>query len=140
MSSLANVRDLDCVKSFSPLVLGLSSREVTGAAAVLRRILYRWCLRRGSLFYATDIGVVRPLLELEGVTFDADDVEAYAASLRREASEEDFVLNAAVTCSLSGAGIAGVAGAILLVDGKTYPLEVDVSGAQAALLAIGGGV
>ena len=53
---LDQVRDLDCVASFRPLTFDLSTRIVTGPAAVLRRVLYRITSRRGSIKHATGKG------------------------------------------------------------------------------------
>lgn len=137
MSSLADVRDIDCVASLAPLMFDLSAREVTGVAAVLRRILYRWCSRRGAIRHAPGIGMETPLTDLEAAALSDQDLEGYRAALEREAMEEDFVSDAQVALTLVG-GRLFVSGRITLVDGRTYPLEVLASEANAALLAIGG--
>lgn len=136
MSALSDVRDLDCVVSYSPLVFDMTAREVTGPAAVLRRILYRWCSLRGAVRHALGLGLDTPLTDLEAATLSDEDLDAYRAALEREAMDEDFVLDAAVPLSLV-AGRLLVIGQITLVDGRTYPLEVLASGASAALVAIG---
>jgi hypothetical protein len=137
MSALAEVRDIDCVVSQAPLRFDLTAREVTGAAAVLRRILYRWCSRKGSVRHAPGLGLVTPLLDLDGATLSPPQLDGLRAALIREALDEDFVERADVTLSLL-AGALLVSAAIALVDGRTYPLEVLASAASAALLAIGG--
>jgi hypothetical protein len=136
MSSLAEVRDVDCIASSSPLVFDLSAKEVTGAAAVLRRILYRWCSRRGAIRHAAGIGLETPLTDLDAATLSDDDLAGLRTALEREAKDEDFVVDAAVTLALL-AGRLFVASKITLTDGQTYPLEVLASAASAALLAIG---
>lgn len=138
MSDLAAVRDLDCVKSFAPLVFDLSATEITGASAVLRRVLYRWCTPKGSLRYALDVGPVRALLDLDGATFSPSQLEGLRTSLYREAMEEDFVDSVSVALSLNDAGLLTVAAKVRLVDGRDYPLEVSASASGAALLALGG--
>jgi hypothetical protein len=138
MSNLADVRDLDSVKSFSPLVLGMSAREVSGAAAVLRRILYRWCSRKGSLRHAPSVGLDAPLTDLDAATWSTDERDGYGEALVREAKDEDFVDDATVTLRLDDAGTLTVRGSIRLIDGKTYALEVDAGAAGAALKTIGG--
>ena len=72
MSELADVRDLDCVASWSPLSFDMSEREVTGAAAVLRRILYRWASPAGTLRYAPRIGPARAVTDLAASTWSRD--------------------------------------------------------------------
>ena len=137
MSALALVRDLDCIASFAPLAFDLSAREVTGAAAVLRRVLTRWCTRKGALRHAPGVGIDTPLLDLDGCTFDAVELDGLRAALEREAEDEDFVAAARVPLSIRIDGALVVPGAITLVDGRTYPLEVLASSAQLALLALG---
>lgn len=138
MSNLADVRDLDCVKSFSPLVLDMSAREVTGADAVLRRILYRWCSAKGSIRHAPGVGLDVPLTDLDAATWSTTELDGYNAALVREAMDEDFVNTAVVTLALDAFGVFTVRGSITLVDGKTYQLEVAASAAGAALKTIGG--
>lgn len=139
MSNLADVRDLDSVKSFSPLVLGMSAREVRGPAAVLRRILYRWCTRKGALRYAPSVGLDVPILDLDAATWSTDELDGYATALVREAKDEDFVSSdTSVTLRLGEGGVLIMRGAIKLVDGKTYALEVAAGAAGAALKSIGG--
>ncbi len=138
MISLDAVKDLDCVSSFSPLTFDLSAREVTGADAVLRRILYRWCTRRGTLAWGTGVGVNRPVHDLGGTVFSSRDLLGLQQALAREARDEDFVISATVAASVDDDGVLSIAGAITLVDGLTYSLEVSVSEAAAALEALGG--
>lgn len=137
MSNLNDVRDLDSVKSFSPLVLGMSAREVTGAAAVLRRILYRWCSAKGSIRHAPSVGVDVPLTDLDATTWSTDELDGYSAALVREAKDEDFVDDATAPLALDEFGTLTVRGLITLVDGKEYLLEVAAGAAGAALKTIG---
>lgn len=138
MSILADVRDVDCIVSFTPLAFDLTTREVRGAAAVLRRVLYRWCTRKRALRYDAGVGLVRPLLDLDGASFDQAGLDGLRAALEREAADEDFVASARVPVRLVGSGALLVPGEIALVDGHTYPLEVFASQAQVALRGIGG--
>lgn len=135
--ALDQVRDLDCVLTTSPLALGLSSRTVTGAAAVLRRILYRWCTPRGALSWALGVGVAQPVHALRGVVLSDRDRLGLSQALRREAVDEDYVSSCSVTATQSATGALSIRASVTLVDGITYPLEVTVSEAAAALAAIG---
>ena len=137
MSALADVKDIDCVATFVPLTFDSSGREVSGALAVLRRVLYRWCTRRGTNKWAPDVGLEVPLLELEAATLAPDDVVFYQGSLEREAEDEDFVVSATAVLALDSSGRATISAGITLVDGNTYSLAVAVSGADAALLTLG---
>lgn len=136
--ALADVRDLDCVLAWAPLQLGLSAREVSGAPAVLRRVLYRWCTTRGLLPWDVSVGLGTALQDMPGVVLSPADLLGLRQALRREAMQEDFVYDAQVTVTLDVAGALRIRAAITLVDGKTYPLEVSVSEAGAALVALGG--
>jgi hypothetical protein len=138
MSSLAAVRDPDCIASFVPLRFDYSNRTVTGPDAVLRRVLYRWCSLRGTVRHAEDLGLITPLFDIEGATFSLAGLDGLKAALVREALAVDFVIGAGVTLTLTGSGKLVVSAAITLVDGRTYPLEVVASAASAALLALGG--
>ncbi len=105
---------------------------------MLRRVLYRWCLRKGTLRHDPGAGLVAPLLDLEGSSFDDAGLDGLRAALEREAADEDFVAAASVPVQLLGGTKLIVPGAITLVDGRVYPLEVLAVGAQVALLSIGG--
>ncbi|HMV65511.1 MAG TPA: hypothetical protein PKA64_01580 [Myxococcota bacterium] len=132
---LDQVRDLDCVASFRPLTFDLSTRIVTGPAAVLRRVLYRITSRRGSIKHAPGKGI--DVRELEGATLDATDALGWRLAIEREASDEDFVLYARCEPIQLVAPVPIVL-SLTLVDGITYPLEVSVSEAGAALRRLGG--
>lgn len=122
MSDLSAVRDLDSVVSFSPLALDLTSREVTGASAVLRRVLYVWL----------------PYLDgVDGATLAPEDVDGLRQALERVAGDEDFVLSIAVRVSLVDNTLT-ILGKVTLVDGRTYPLEVAASAAGLAIQSLGG--
>lgn len=137
MSALADVRDPDCVARWSPLRFDMGSSEVSGAAAVLRRILYRWCSPDGSIRHAPDLGLARPINRLAGSTFSTAQLEELAEALRREAVDEDFVDDCDVTITEESGGRLRISASLLLVDGKTYLLAVSAAGADSALLAIG---
>ena len=137
MSSLA-VKDIDCIVSMSPLRLDHTSRKVTGAAALLRRALYRWFTLKGTRRHAPGIGLVIPLLSCEGQTFDKAGLSGLKVALLREATDVDFVAAANVSLTLTPAGRLLVEAEITLVDGRTYPLEVSVGAASAAIIALGG--
>ena len=124
---LAEVVDLDNVISWSPLVLGTpeTERYVTGGDAIVRRVLYSWARNAG-------------LLDLCGKSFDEGDLALLRARLARLAEEEDFVDAATIDLSLDDRTSAlTIIAAEVLIDGRTYPLEVSTADASAALLALG---
>lgn len=124
---LDEVRDLDCVASFAPLTFDSSPKEVTGAAAILRRILYGIC------------GLYIDLRDLIGATIDDTDRIGLEAAVERVASAEDFVLSATCLIRLNrNTGAVTMKLAVGLVDGKTYPLEVTVSEAGDVIVKLGG--
>lgn len=135
--ALDQVRDVDCVLSFQPLRLGLSARTVDSAAAVLRRILYRWCTPRGFLPWDLGVGLATPVQGLVGAVLSPVDVLGLRQALRREAMAENFVYDADVSVTLATGGGLTIRAAVTLVDGIAYPLEVDITGAAAALSKIG---
>jgi len=130
--SLAQVRDMDCLVSMSPLAFDQPSpyREAVGAQAILRRILYSWC---------RDIST--PLIDLEGWRPDARMLRTLKQELEsaaRLAGDGDFIAGASVSVTYDDVtGRIQPKGRIQLVDGLTYLLEVAVGDAPAALLAIG---
>lgn len=131
---LADVKDTDCLRSQSPLVLGrMPGRYVTGAAAILRRVLYAWALPQ-VLVYDETFG--EGLLLYEGITLGPGQILGLRRSLERAAEAEDFVLAAQVPVALDGNTLS-IPGTIRLVDGRAYPLEVSIFQAGAALRAIG---
>ena len=122
---LANVVDMDCVRSTNPLAFGLTSAFVTGARAILQRILARWCQLLGFVPHAPDLGLTTPLLDIAGATFSRADLAGLRGQLTKQARAEDFVTDAAVALSLTDAGLLSVVAIITLMDGGNYPLEVQ---------------
>lgn len=140
MSSIAEVRDIDCLKSLNPIRFDMgASSFVTGTDALLRRILYRWCALLGSVRHARDLGVPRPLLDLPGATFSPADLAGLRASLEKQARDEAFVSGASVTVTLADSGNLNVAAKIRFEDGRVEPLELLAGPARAVLLKLGGG-
>lgn len=138
--ALAQVTDTDCLRSGRPLVLGrMPGRYVTGAQAILRRILYAWLLPKGVLRqYVADEGLPfgEGLALLEGATLSPRQILGLRRRLEVSAGEEDFVAAARVPLTFE-AGVLAVPGEIQLVNGLTYPLEVSLSSVGAALDTIG---
>jgi len=125
--ALADVCDLDCVTSWSPLVLDLPATEryARGGDAILRRILYQW-VRVGGL------------LELPGRTLDRGELALLRSQFASLAEAEDYVSSAVVSLALDETStVMEVAAAVKLIDGRTYPLEVATADAAAALTALG---
>ncbi len=125
-NTILQVRDLDAVKSFRPLVFGLTGRFVSGVPAILRRVLYQWH-RAG-------------LLELEGQTLGPADRAALVNGLERLGQDVSFVSGCTVRLRLDAAsGDLVETATVQLEDGRTYPLEVVASSARPAVLQLGGG-
>lgn len=125
--ALADVVDLDCVESFSPLVLDLPATEryATGGNAIVRRVLYGW-VRDGGL------------LELLGRTLSGGDVSIIRSKLAAIAESEDYVEAVSVALTLDpNTSTLSVVSAQVIVDGQVYPLEVATGDASAAIVALG---
>lgn len=128
--ALAQVRDLDCLVSLSPLRLDMPSpnRYAIGVAAILRRALYKWC-REASI----------NLPALEGTRWEARALLRYRNELEGLARSVEFVLAASVPMTLAGPDKSRllIDGQIALVDGLTYPLELSAADAPTAIRTIG---
>lgn len=129
MSAIADVYDMDCIVSFVPLKLGLTAAFTRGASAIMRRILRRWCILVGSDPDSPDLGVPVPILDMDGVTLSRDDLQAFRASLEKQARDESFVSTARVSATLSDSGLLSISAIVTLEDGLTYSLEVGAAGA-----------
>lgn len=126
---LADVFDSDCVVSTNPLVFDDTCAFVKGPAAILRRILWRWCQSLGFVSYAPDLGLATPLLDIDGATFSREDLSGLKGQLTKQAMAEDFVTDAVVILTLTDAGLFTVSAVITMTDGGRYPLEVEAIGA-----------
>ena len=125
--ALADVCDLDCVASWSPLVFDLPATEryARGGDAIVRRVLYSLALNGG-------------LLELPGRTLEPADLSVLRSQWSALAEAEDFVQSVSFDLRLDAAtSTLSVAAAEVLIDGRPYALEVATSGASAALSALG---
>ncbi len=137
---LDEVCDDDCVVSFNPLRFDMPvpHREAVGAAAILRRVLYRWCTLLGSIRADRSIGVTTPLPDLEGARPDDLQILILQGELEAQARAEDYVLGALADLTWDGVSKFTAKGRIQLVDGRTYALELaSAASAGVALLAIG---
>jgi hypothetical protein len=127
--ALAEVRDLDCIVSLSPLTFDSTPKEITGARAILHRIVYAIC------------GLFLDLRDLAGSTIDDTDRIGLEAAVERVTEEEDYVLPGGATCEIrvnQNTGTVTIALDVILVDGRTYALEVSVSEAGAVIVQLGG--
>ena len=136
MLLLAQVQDTDCIVSLRPLVLGRRpGAYVTGARAVLQRVLYRWlCPAVPWRDYDPTWGC--GLLSLLGATLSPRQLLGLRQQLEGQAKLGDFVADAKAPLSLVDTALS-VVGSIKLVDGRSYPLEVLLSAAGPALDALG---
>jgi hypothetical protein len=134
---LASVQDTDSILSFAPLVLGRRPGVYRyGAQAVLARCLYAAMLPRGSLLYDPAFGC--GVMLLPGASLAPQQVSSLEGEILKAWLAEDYV-QSSTTCTVSfAAGLLTITGAIALVDGNTYPLELLLSSAGAALDALGG--
>jgi hypothetical protein len=132
---LADIRDPDCIASLSPLTFDITGAYVTGASAIVRRVLYRIVSPRGSLVYARGSGI--DLRDLENASLSPAQIEGWRSALVREARAVDYVLDATAGLALVERTWIVVV-AVVLVDGRTYPLEVGIADAGAALNSLGG--
>lgn len=133
--ALDDVRDPDCIVSLSPLRFDITGAYVMGARAIVRRVLYRLVSPRGSLVYAPGSGI--DLRDLENASLSNAQIEGWRNAITREARAVDYVLDAAAGLKLIGRDWIVVV-ALVLVDGKPYPLEVGIGAAGAAINSLGG--
>lgn len=133
--ALADIRDPDCIASLSPLTFDSTGSYVTGAKAIVRRVIYRLFSPRGSLVYAPGSGI--DIRDLENASLSTAQIDGWRSAIVREARAVDFVLDAAAGLKLIGRRWIVVV-SMVLVDGATYTLEVGISDAGAALASLGG--
>jgi len=133
---LASVQDTDCIVSMNPLVLGRQPGKYrTGSDAILARCLYAALLPQGILAYDTSFG--ESVLMLQGATLSQRQLRGLQGTIEAAWKGEDYVQAAACSVTLVS-GLLTISGTITLVDGNTYPLELLLSAAGAALDALGG--
>lgn len=132
---LAQVQDTDCIQSFSPLVLCRRPGVYRyGAQAILARCLYSALIPRASLGYDTTFG--QGVLLLPGASLSQRQLTGLQGAIQGAWAREDYVQSATCTVTLTN-GLLSIVGTITLVDGVTYPLELSLSSAGAALDALG---
>jgi len=141
--TLAEVRDLDCIASLSPLQFDWGTTYVTGARAVLRRCLYAICTPRGALVWSEESrGKGVNIFDLQNATLTPAGIAGWKRAIIRQLKGVDFVVDA--TCGLVLNGNEWiVAPAVALTDGVggaagVYPLEVAIGAAGAAINSLGG--
>ena len=134
---LSQVRDPDCVASLSPLTFDSGTAYVTGAVAILRRCLYAICTPRGALVWSEDSkGRGVDVRDLQNATLDVRGIAGWKRAIERQLRAVDYVVDAAAGLALyKGTWI--VMATVVLEDGGTYPLEVSIADAGAALASLG---
>lgn len=137
--ALSAVRDLDCVATLVPLTFDLGTSYVTGAKAVLRRCLYAICSPRGSLVWSEESqGKGVNVFDLQNATLTPSAIAGWKRAIVRQLKSVDFVIDATAGLVLLADGSTWiVSAAVLLEDGGTYPLEVNISDAGAAIANLG---
>ena len=132
---LAQVQDTDCILSQSPLVLRRRPGIYRyGAQAILARCLYVALLPRGILLYDRNAGCGVSMLQ--GATLSQRQLRGLQGLIEGSWAAEDYVQSASCPVDLTS-GTLALAGAVTLVDGLTYSLELSLSSAGAALDALG---
>src|SRR5262245_16507560 len=130
--ALSEVRDTDCIVfgEGGAVTFDDTARYVTGAAAVVRRVIYAIFNRRGRVTHDRGRGVdVRDLINAK---LTERDIALWEQAIVREARATDFVQDA--YASLARVGSAWrVSLALVLVDGGVYPLEVTIAEAGLAI-------
>lgn len=128
--ALADVTDYSTlvVDATGGVSYDLTGQKITGARAVLEHVLRAWL---GPTVWS-DLGF--DVTALENGDFTANDVASIRKALTDAAMSVDFVLTASVAVQLVNRTLTAT-GAITLIDGRTYPLEVPIAGASAAILA-----
>jgi hypothetical protein len=131
------VRDTDCVKTLSPLTFDQGNSYVTGAAAVLRRCLYAICTPRGALVWSEESqGKGVNVFDLQNATLSQTGIDGWKRAIVRQLKSVDYVVDATAGLVLYKNEWL-VAATVVLEDGGTYPLEVNIGEAGAAIAALG---
>jgi len=107
----------------------LTGRKITGARVVLEHVLRSWL---GPSVCAPDRGF--DVTSLENGDFSPNDLATIRKLLTDAAMSVDYVLTAAVSVSYFARTLTAT-GAITLVDGRTYALEVPIGEVGAAIRA-----
>lgn len=110
---------------------GLTCRRITGPRVPLEGVARRWLTNRGDLPWSPNAGSIS-VQRLQNASGDARMLAHYRAFLIGEAKEVDFVRDAAVLITVRGTTVT-INGRITLTTGGTYPLNVAVAGAGAAV-------
>jgi hypothetical protein len=135
--ALSEVRDLDCVATLSPLTFDLGTSYVTGATAVLRRCLYAICTPRGALVWSEEAkGRGVNVFDLQNASLTTSGIAGWKRAIVRQLKAVDYVVDATAGLVLfENTWI--VAATVLLEDGGTYPLEVNIADAAVAITSLG---
>jgi hypothetical protein len=115
--------------------MGLTSRRIYGPTVVAEWVARRWFTRRGALLYAPSKCVT--LFDLANAAADAADLASWRTTLTQEALKTPYVL----ACPLSiirAARETSVDARLALVDGRVYPLMVNLLSASQAILTLPG--
>lgn len=112
-----DVRDLETIASFRPLVLDVPQTEtyVSGADAIVRRVVGTWADRAG-------------LLDLEG-TWGPSELLQLRSTLARLAEDEDYVDAARVTTTLDNNGALAIGCVLTFDDGTDATFSVSTADA-----------
>lgn len=116
-------------------LFGLTSRRIYGAAVVAEWVARRWLAKRGSLLYAPSKGVT--VFDLSNAALDTADLAGWRTSLIQQAQQTPYVL--ACPLSLTRADrVTTIDARLALVDGRIYPLMVNLLSASQAIVVLPG--
>lgn len=119
------------------LFADMSGPMVTGAKAVMMRVLARITTRSGSLFFATDVG--ENVLDLENTTLGDESFASFAAALAGEAEREQGVLSAQCTIKRDTIDARRVRVSLpMTINGRTVGLNLIVGPGDAAKVLFSG--
>lgn len=141
---LSQIKQSNRVVSLRPLAFDVSHGYVYGATAILHRCLYAVTCKRGRLVWSAESrGRGIDIRDLQNATLNAQGIDGWKRAIVRQLKGVDYVIDATAGLALDG-NVWIVAFAVTLTDGLggiagTYPLEVSIGNAGAAINALESG-
>jgi hypothetical protein len=141
---LSQIKQSNRVVSTRPLAFDVSHGYVYGATAILHRCLYAVTCKRGRLVWSAESrGRGIDIRDLQNATLNAQGRDGWKRAIVRQLKSVDYVIDATAGLALDG-NTWIVAFAVTLTDGLggiagTYPLEVSIGNAGAAINALESG-
>ncbi|HSM93386.1 MAG TPA: hypothetical protein VLT47_10920 [Anaeromyxobacteraceae bacterium] len=115
------------------LVLGMTPRRIFGADVVVEWVARSWLCKRGSIQYAKGLGV--DVRDLENASIDKPALSRWRQALIGQARKRPFVSDCLVAMAFADRTTT-IDARLILVDGKAYPLMIDLLAASKVILTL----